>query len=85
MASNMEKNEFVFVTPDLGDAEKIELIHWYKQIGDSVEVGEEVLELVTDKAAFPMESPKKGKLSQILKTSGSLVQKGESLGVLQID
>ncbi|EKO58736.1 biotin-requiring enzyme [Leptospira kirschneri str. H2] len=49
-----------------------------------VEQGQEVLELVTDKACFPMESPVKGTLTQIIKEKGSIVRKGEVLGILEL-
>lgn len=80
----MEKTFFDLKTPDLGDTEKIELVKWYKKKGDPIEEGEEVLELVTDKAAFPMESPRSGHLSEILETEGSVVKKGDILGRLEL-
>ncbi len=83
MASKMEKKLFDLKTPDLGDAESIELVVWYKKVGDPIEEGEEVLELVTDKAAFPMESPYSGKLIEILKEKGSKVSKGQVLGIME--
>ena len=45
------------VTPDLGDSDKIELVKWYAEIGQNISPGQEVVELVTDKAAFPVEAP----------------------------
>jgi pyruvate/2-oxoglutarate dehydrogenase complex dihydrolipoamide acyltransferase (E2) component len=81
----MEKRFFDLQTPDLGDTEKIELVKWYKKIGDPILEGDEVLELVTDKAAFPMESPRTGRLVEILFSEGSVVKKGEILGQMEID
>ncbi|RHX86784.1 lipoyl domain-containing protein [Leptospira stimsonii] len=75
---------FELITPDLGDTDKIELVHWNSKIGDSVTPGQEILELVTDKACFPMESPVKGKLTQIIKEKGSIVRKGDVLGILEL-
>lgn len=70
-------------TPDLGDSEKIQLVKWYSKIGMIVQVGDEVLELETDKAAFPIESPVKGILTQILVLEGASVKKDQILGILQ--
>lgn len=81
----MEKTFFDLQTPDLGDTEKIELVKWYKNVGEAIEEGDEVLELVTDKAAFPMESPKSGKLKEVLFGEGSVVKKGDILGRLEIN
>ncbi|MCU0824696.1 MAG: hypothetical protein MUF77_08645 [Leptospira sp.] len=76
--------EFLLKTPDLGDTEKIELVQWNFSPGDQVSIGDEVIELVTDKAAFPVESPYSGILKSILTPKGSIVKKGEVLGVLEI-
>ncbi|WP_010578967.1 lipoyl domain-containing protein [Leptospira alexanderi] len=79
-----KSNIFELLTPDLGDTDKIELVHWNVKLGDSVEPGQEILELVTDKACFPMESPVKGRLTQIIKEKGSIVHKAEVLGILEL-
>ena len=80
----MSQKEFLLRTPDLGDTEKIELIRWSVAIGDTIEIGDEVIELVTDKAAFPVESPFNGILKEIRVPAGSQVLKGDILGVLEI-
>ncbi|PJZ68545.1 hypothetical protein CH373_17290 [Leptospira perolatii] len=73
---------FELITPDLGDTEKIELVHWNTKVGETVEIGQEICELVTDKASFPMESPVQGILTQIFKQKGSILQKGDILGII---
>lgn len=78
------KNYFELKTPDLGDTDKIELIQWYIRIGDSISKGQEILELVTDKAAFPVEAPNDGRLTEIRIPAGSIVQKYEILGVMEL-
>ncbi|MCE9500859.1 MAG: lipoyl domain-containing protein [Leptospira sp.] len=78
------KEEFDLKTPDLGDSESIELVKWYVKEGADIDEGQEILELVTDKAAFPVESPFKGRLQKILKPEGSKVITGEILGVMEI-
>ncbi|MDZ4727918.1 MAG: lipoyl domain-containing protein [Leptospira sp.] len=80
----MEQKEFYLRTPDLGDTEKIELIRWSFIPGDTIHEGDEVIELVTDKAAFPVESPFNGILKEIRVPAGSQVLKGDILGVLEI-
>jgi pyruvate/2-oxoglutarate dehydrogenase complex dihydrolipoamide acyltransferase (E2) component len=78
------KKKFELKTPDLGDTEKIELIKWYCKVGEQIREGQEILELVTDKAAFPVEAPMAGKLSEIRVPEGSVVQKYEILGVMEL-
>jgi len=80
----MEKITFDLKTPDLGDSDKIELVKWYLKKGDSVSEGQEILELVTDKASFPVESPYEGKLTELFYPEGSQVKKGDILGRLSI-
>jgi len=79
-----EKEKIELVTPDLGDAEKIELVGWNVSEGASVEEGDELLELVTDKAAFPVESPCSGRITEIRIKQG-IVKKGQILGILSIE
>jgi pyruvate/2-oxoglutarate dehydrogenase complex dihydrolipoamide acyltransferase (E2) component len=71
----MEKKYFDLKTPDLGDSDKIELVKWYINLGEKVLEGQEVLELVTDKAAFPLESPLAGILSKKNFSEGAVVKK----------
>ncbi len=78
------KKYFELKTPDLGDTDKIELVKWYTELGESIEEGQEILELVTDKAAFPVEAPMSGTLSEIRVPAGSIVQKYEILGVMEL-
>ncbi|WP_411822040.1 biotin/lipoyl-containing protein [Leptospira sp. 'Mane'] len=80
----MSGKDFFLKTPDLGDTEKIELIQWLCKPGDPITKGQELIELVTDKAAFPVESPYAGILKEIRVKAGSVVKKGEVLGVLEI-
>ena len=79
------KKYFELKTPDLGDTDKIELIKWYTQVGENIKEGQEILELVTDKAAFPVEAPLSGILSEIRVPEGSVVQKYEILGVMELN
>jgi len=51
--------------PDIGGNDGIELVKWNKKPGDSFSAGDELCELVTDKAAFALEAPQPGKLVAI--------------------
>ncbi len=69
--------------PDIGDAERIELISWHVAPGEQVTEGQELCELVTDKAAFPLEAPCAGTVLELKRNSGDLVKVGETLLVLR--
>jgi len=71
--------------PDIGDAEKIELVGWNVQSGDSVTKDQELCELVTEKAAFPLECPEKGRIVSIEKKAGETVKVGDTLAFLETD
>lgn len=43
---------------------------WYKKEGDSVEKGEPIVEVVSEKATYDLEAPVSGVLRRILKTEG---------------
>ncbi len=71
--------------PDIGEADRIELVTWNVPSGAQVHMHQELCELVTDKAAFPLESPYPGRLVEILAAAGSLVHVGDPLAVLEIE
>ena len=65
--------------PNVGDASAIELVSWYVRADEEVSKGQELCELVTDKAAFPLEAPSNGRVLRILKPTGSQVEVGDAL------
>lgn len=69
--------------PDIGDAEKIELVGWKVKAGDTVAKDQELCELVTEKAAFPLECPGEGTIVSIEKNAGEFVRVGDTLAFLE--
>ncbi|MCX5679935.1 MAG: lipoyl domain-containing protein [Candidatus Omnitrophica bacterium] len=66
--------------PHLGEGiEKASISYWHKSVGDSIKAGEDLVELVTDKAAFNMPSPASGTLKEILAAEGDEVKVGQVL------
>lgn len=61
------------------------LIKWHKQVGDSVEIGDILAEVETDKATMEMEAFDEGTLTEILVNEGDKVSIGEILAVLDGD
>lgn len=82
---NLNKKRVPLLVPDIGEAEEIELVQWNVKEGDSVKKDQELCELVTTKATFPLESPKDGIIVKILKEKNSKVKIGEELAILEID
>jgi len=56
--------------------------HWLKAEGDDVSAGDQVIELLTDKADFVMEAEEAGKLRRITAAEKSTVPVGYILGVI---
>ena len=62
------------VMPRLSDSmEEGTILQWMKQVGDEVAVGEELVEIETDKANMAYESDLAGTLTEILVQEGDTV------------
>ncbi len=69
--------------PVLGeDIKEVEVSFWLKEAGETVKEGEEIVEVLSDKAVFRISAPGAGKLEKILKKEGEKVKIGETLGVV---
>jgi len=58
------------------------LVRWVKKVGDSVEVGDVIAEVETDKATMEMEAFDEGTLSEVYVNEGQTVQVGQKLATL---
>ncbi len=61
------------------------LIRWIKKVGDSVEVGDVIAEVETDKATMEMEAFDEGTLAEVYVEEGQKVQVGQKLAILTGD
>lgn len=61
------------------------IIKWHKQVGDSVEIGDVIAEIETDKATMEMEAFDDGTLTDILIPEGGKAAIGSVLAVLDGD
>ena len=57
--------------------DKATVTYCHKSVGDSVNEGEDLIELVTDKATFNMPSPATGVLKEVLVSEGDEVKVGQ--------
>jgi pyruvate dehydrogenase E2 component (dihydrolipoamide acetyltransferase) len=70
--------------PKLSDTmEEGTLVRWLKEEGDTVEIGEVIAEVETDKATMEMEAFDEGTLARIDVQEGSKVSVGEEIGFIQ--
>jgi pyruvate/2-oxoglutarate dehydrogenase complex dihydrolipoamide acyltransferase (E2) component len=63
--------------------DKASVSYWFKQPGDTVKNGEELVELVTDKATFSMPSPVEGKIKRLLVTEGESARVGQTIAIIE--
>jgi pyruvate/2-oxoglutarate dehydrogenase complex dihydrolipoamide acyltransferase (E2) component len=70
--------------PNLGmDMETGKIAAWLKQVGDTVERGEVIAEIETDKATVEMEAMASGTLVEIVAGVGSELPVGEVIAYLE--
>ncbi|MFH1189417.1 MAG: lipoyl domain-containing protein [Candidatus Omnitrophota bacterium] len=64
--------------PSLAEGvDKATVTYLHKSVGDNVKEGEDLIELVTDKATFNMPSPASGVLKEVLVGEGDEVKVGQ--------
>jgi pyruvate dehydrogenase E2 component (dihydrolipoamide acetyltransferase) len=73
----------VFNMPTLGQSmEEGTVVQWLKQEGDTVKKGDEIVEIMTDKANMPVESPSDGVLRKILVAADQTVPVSTPIAIL---
>ena len=67
--------------PDLGASTgEAEVVVWLKAVGESITVGEPVLEVQSDKANVEVEATISGTLARVLAEEGQITKAGRSSG-----
>lgn len=71
--------------PELGDSggEEASVSFWYYDPGEKIEKDEDLVELLTDKAAFNITAPASGTLLEAGVGEGDTVKSGDLLGVME--
>lgn len=62
---------------------KASISYWHRSEGEAVKEGEDLVELVTDKATFNMPSPASGILKKVLASEGTEVKVGQVLAHIE--
>jgi len=63
--------------------DKANISYWHHSVGDAVSEGENLVELVTDKATFNMPAPASGVLRQILAAEGDEIKVGQVIARIE--
>ena len=71
--------------PDVGEGvTQVTVTEWRKAVGEAVDAGEVIVELMTDKAAFDVESPVTGTVVAIIVENDEEVSVGAVLGLVDV-
>ena len=71
------------IPPLAEGVDRASISYWFKQPGETVKEGEELVELVTDKAAFSMPSPLEGKIKELLVNEGDSALVGQTIAIIE--
>jgi len=63
--------------------EKATVSYWHRTVGDTVKEGEDLVELVTDKATFNMPSPVAGKIRALMVEEGKEIKVGDVIAEIE--
>ena len=71
--------------PDLGEdaQDSAKVSFWYYDVGERVEEGEDLVEMVTDKATFNVPVPVSGTLKEIVVAEGGEAKVDDVLAVIE--
>lgn len=73
----------VKLPPLVEGVDKARVSYWHRDVGDKVKEGEELVELVTDKATFNLPSPAAGTLKTILVKDAEEAKVGDILATIE--
>ena len=69
--------------PDLGDVEEVRVVGWLVAGGDTVNEGDDLLEVETEKTTFVVPAPSSGRLVEVAVGEGETVERGGLLGRIE--
>ena len=71
--------------PPLGDdaPDEAEVSFWYVEEGEAVEEGQDMVEMITDKAAFTVPAPVSGTVRTIAVREGEKVKVGQVMAIVE--
>jgi len=77
--------EYTATLPSLGDdaGDEAKVSFTYFNPGDSVKEGEDLIEMVTDKATFNVPCPKTGKITKLLVAEDDTVKVGQPICIIE--
>ena len=84
MPSNKEDLLTEVKLPPISEGvDKANISYWHKSAGENVKEGDDLVELVTDKATFNLPAPVSGVLKEVLVNEGDEAKVGQILGKIE--
>jgi len=84
MAGKVSSDPNVFLLPDIGEGlQEAELVKWLVSVGDTVDEGQDMAEVETDKALAEIPSPRKGVIKELRGNPGDKIQVGEAFVIYE--
>ena len=72
------------ILPELANGvEKAKVSFWHFDLGEEVSEGDDLVEVLTDKATFNVPAPASGKLKNILAKEGQEVKVGDVIATIE--
>ncbi|NGY03179.1 dihydrolipoamide acetyltransferase family protein [Solimonas terrae] len=79
-------NQYIFKLPDIGEGiAESEIAQWHVAVGDTVEEDQQLVDMLTDKAAVELSSPVAGRVLTIHGAAGDKIAVGGALVTLETD
>jgi pyruvate dehydrogenase E2 component (dihydrolipoamide acetyltransferase) len=86
MAGKVSSDPNVFLLPDIGEGlQEAELVKWLVSVGDTVEEGQDMAEVETDKALAEIPSPRNGVIKELRGNAGDMIQVGDAFVIYEGD
>ena len=77
---------YIFKFPDIGEGlDEGTIVEWYVKKGESVEVGQSLVKMETDKVVTDIPSPREGTISAMYGKEGETINVGDALVEIEIE
>src|SRR5690606_6166320 len=78
--------KYNLLLPRMGESvSEATIVKWTKEVGDSIEIDETILEIATDKVDSDIPSPVAGKLVEQLFQNDEIAQVGDVIAILEVE
>ncbi len=79
----METNTIDVRLPDLGEVDEVRIVQWLRDVGLTVGLDEDLVEVETEKTTFVVPAPIGGRLIEIVAAEGATIGRGGLLGRIE--